>query len=141
MEYRDEFPNSTLVSEPAPGSISLFHYTAKTALKLPYYDRNPLCYVVAREGRNIFYGINLHYHPPANRESLIRYIDSGSDFTRLRGYHKYLKSYVNSPFLQISMEEWGKAVALDSEQFVRDLGAIEIDISPSTVYRKGFYKD
>ncbi len=39
------------------------------------------------------------------------------------------------------MEEWGKAVALDSEQFVRDLGAIEIDISPSTVYRKGFYKD
>ena len=141
MEYKDEFPDSKMVANPTPGAISLFSYTAKTALDLPYYDRNPLCYIIAVERNKIFWGVNLHYHKPENRETLIKYIDGSSDLARLRGFHKYLKSYVNSPFLKISMTEWEKAINLDSEQFVRDFGQVELDVDPKTVYRKGIYKN
>lgn len=71
----------------------------------------------------------------------MRYIDAGEDLARLRGFHKYLKSYVRSPFLTIATEEWDKAVNLDSEKFVRDFGSVEIDIDPDTVYRKGILKN
>jgi hypothetical protein len=107
---------------------------------MPFYDRNPLCYIIAIERQTIFWGVNLHYHSPENRLAIMRYIDSGNDLAKLRGFHKYLKSYVGSPFLTIATEEWEKAVNLDSEQFVRDFGSIEIDIDPKTVYRKGTLK-
>ncbi len=141
MEYRDEFPKSTLEGRPIPGKIALFQYTAKTAEQLPYYDRNPLCYLIAVERGTVFWGVNLHYHRPENRLSIMRYIDAGEDLARLRGFHKYLKSYVRSPFLTIATEEWDKAVNLDSEKFVRDFGSVEIDIDPDTVYRKGTLKN
>ena len=139
MEYKDEFPNSIIVGAPPPGTLNIFRYGAKTAAKLRFYDRNPLCYIMSSQG-GIFFGVNLHYHPPTNRMSLLKYIDDGGDPSRLRGYHKYIKSYMASPFLQVNMTEWDKALSYKNEEFVRDLGSIELSLAADTVQKRGFYK-
>ncbi len=69
MEYKNVFPKSTTTGSPAPGHLMLFQYGAKTANKLRYYDRNPLCYITASQG-NIFWGVNLHYYAPDEREGV-----------------------------------------------------------------------
>ena len=139
MEYKDEFPNSIIVGDPTPGTLNIFRYGAKTAAKLRFYDRNPLCYIMSSQG-GIFFGVNLHYHPTTNRMSLLKYIDDGGDPSRLRGYHKYIKSYMASPFLQGNMTEWDKALSYNNEEFVRDLGSIELSLDADTVQKRGFYK-
>ena len=83
MEYKDEFPNSKIVGDPTPGTLNIFRYGAKTAAKLRFYDRNPLCYIMSTQG-GIFFGVNLHYHPTTNRMSLLKYIDDGGDPSSLR---------------------------------------------------------
>lgn len=139
MEYKDEFPNSIIVGDPTPGTLNIFRYGAKTAAKLRFYDRNPLCYIMSTQG-GIFFGVNLHYHPTTNRMALLKYIDDGGDPSRLRGYHKYIKSYMASPFLQVNMTEWDKALSYNNEEFVRDLGSIELSLDADTVQKRGFYK-
>ena len=139
MEYKDEFPNSKIVGDPTPGTLNIFRYGAKTAAKLRFYDRNPLCYIMSTQG-GIFFGVNLHYHPTTNRMALLKYIDDGGDPSRLRGYHKYIKSYMGSPFLQVDMTEWDKALSYNYEEFVRDLGCIELSLDADTVQKRAFYK-
>ena len=127
------------MGSPRPGSMMIFQYTAKYRETLPFYDRNPLCYIMSSQG-GIFFGVNLHYHPTTNRMALLKYIDDGGDPSRLRGYHKYIKSYMASPFLQVNMTEWDKALSYNNEEFVRDLGSIELSLDADTVQKRGFYK-
>ena len=134
MEYKNEFPMSTTTGTPMPGKMLLFQYGAKTAEKLNFYDRQPLVVVSAVQG-NTFWGVNLHYTKPENRAGILRYIDAGEDLRVIRGYHKYLKSYVDSLFLDINMQEWEKAIQLPIQDFVRDLGGITMSVSSSRVYR------
>ncbi len=117
-----------------PGKMLLFQYGAKTAERLPFYDRQPLVVVTAVQG-NAFWGVNLHYTKPSNRKGILRYIDSGDDLRIVRGYHKYLKSYVDSLFLDINMNEWDKAIEQPIQDFVRDLGSINLSVSNSRVYK------
>ena len=117
-----------------PGKMLLFQYGAKTAEKLNFYVRQPLVVVSAVQG-NTFWGVNLHYTKPENRAGILRYIDAGEDLRIIRGYHKYLKSYVDSLFLDINMQEWEKAIQLPIQDFVRDLGSVTLSVSSSRVYR------
>ena len=136
MEYSNVFPTSTLVGSPSPGKVMIFQYTAKTREKLPFYDRNPLCYIVAIECR-YFYGLNLHYTQPRNRKAILSFIDQGGDFSKLAGYNKYLKSYVQAPFLDLSTSDMEKAAEMGLEDFVKTIGGRDISTSP---FLPSFYK-
>ena len=132
MEFRTTFPKSKTVGTPIPGHLMLFQYGAKTAEKLRFYDRNPLCYVIASQGP-AFWGVNLHYYAPDEREMIAEWVDEANPAELPKGYHKYLKSYVQTLFLDIAMEEWETAFNLPIEEFVRDLGSIEIPVSKARI--------
>ena len=132
MEFRNTFPKSKTVGTPIPGHLMLFQYGAKTAEKLRFYDRNPLCYVIASQGP-AFWGVNLHYYAPDEREMIAEWVDAANPAELPTGYHKYLKSYVQTLFLDIAMEEWETAFNLPIEEFVRDLGSIEIPVSKARI--------
>jgi len=65
----------------------------------------------------------------------MEWIDEADPTELPRGYHKYLKSYVDTLFLDIAMEEWETAFNLPIEEFVRDLGSIEINVSKARVWQ------
>ena len=125
MEYKSIFPTSVVVGQPIIGEVMLYQYSAKYAQQLPFYDRNPMTYIVAMEG-NAFYGVNLHYTKPMNRSGVLDYIVGDNDFTKLDGYNKYLRSYVRGMFLHLKGEDLDKALSMRLEEFVTDLGSIEI---------------
>ena len=133
MEFRNTFPKSKTTGTPVPGHLMLFQYGAKTAEKLRYYDRNPLCYIIASQS-NVFWGVNLHYYAPDEREMIMEWIDEANPAELPKGYHKYLKSYVDTLFLDISMEEWETAFNLPIEEFIRDLGSVEMSVSKTRVW-------
>ena len=93
-----------------------------------------MTYIVAMEG-NAFYGINLHYTKPSNRSGVLDYILSDQDFTKLDGYNKYLRSYVNGMFLQLKGEDVDKALGMRLEQFVKDVGSIELPMTNQKIRR------
>ena len=134
MEYRNVFPTSTVVGQPIVGEVMLYQYSAKYAEQLPYYDKNPMTYIVAMEN-NAFYGVNLHYTKPANREGTLNYIIGDNDFTKLDGYNKYLRSYVQSMFLHLKGEDLDKALSMRLEKFVKDLGSIELRLTNQKIRR------
>tara|TARA_B100001029_G_scaffold81011_1_gene66487 strand:- start:135 stop:545 length:411 start_codon:yes stop_codon:yes gene_type:complete len=136
LEYKNVFPLSEVLGSPRPGSMMLFQYSAKYKETLPFYDRNPLCYIVASQGR-AFYGVNLHYTQPRNRKAILAYIDDGGDFTKLAGYNKYLRSYVQSTFLYLSGSDMEKATEMGLEDFVQTIGGRDISTSP---FLPSFYK-
>ena len=103
----------------------LYQYSAKYAEQLPFYDKNPMTYIVAMQG-SAFYGVNLHYTKPMNRTGVLDYIIGDNDFTKLDGYNKYLRSYVRGMFLHLKGEDLDKALSMRLEEFVTDLGSIEI---------------
>ena len=87
-----------------------------------------MTYIVAMEN-NAFYGVNLHYTKPSNRSGTLDYIIGDNDFTKLPGFNKYLRSYVKGMFLQLKGEDLDKALGMRLEQFVNDLGSVEISMT------------
>ena len=134
MEYKNRFPSSEVVGEPIVGEVMLYQYSAKYAEQLPFYDKNPMTYIVAMEG-NAFYGVNLHYTKPMNRSGVLDYIIGDNDFTKLDGYNKYLRSYVQGMFLHLKGEDLDKALGMRLEQFVTDLGSVEISLTNTAMRR------
>jgi hypothetical protein len=119
---------------PIPDNLTFFRYRAKTARNLPYYDRYPLCYILS-VGNGFFYGINLHYFSPTSRIGIAIELKEKQIPKLPKGVHKYLISELRSPILGLSQEEWDTASLLPVEEFVRNLGGVEIPIKPTTVYR------
>jgi len=142
LEFKSQLPKSKVVTDLTVGNLVMFRYNAKTARDLPFYDRSPLVLVVAEENE-IFYGTNIHYYKPKERVGIVEYLrediqSGGEDYMGFlfgsAGFHKYLKSYVRSLFLEVAAEEWGKASLLPAEEFVRNLGGVEVPISGRSVY-------
>lgn len=142
MEFKSQLPKSKVVTDLTVGNLVMFRYNAKTARDLPFYDRSPLVLVVAEENE-IFYGTNIHYYKPKERVGIVEYLrediqSGGEDYMGFlfgsAGFHKYLKSYVRSLFLEVAAEEWGKASLLPAEEFVRNLGGVEVPISGRSIY-------
>ena len=134
MEYKNVFPTSVVVGQPIVGEVLLYQYSAKYAQSLPYYDKNPMTYIVAMEN-NAFYGVNLHYTKPANREGTLDFIIGDNDYTKLPGFNKYLRSYVKGMFLQLKGEDVDKALGMRLERFVRDIGSIELALTNQKIRR------
>lgn len=124
------------------GSMFMFFYDPKHKETLPYYDRFPLVIVVGpAEGG--FYGLNLHYLPPALRA---KFLDGLMDITnnnrydmstkfniryntlkrasKLRYFKPCFKHYLNkhvvSRFALVPSTEWEIATFLPTAQFVKD---------------------
>ena len=116
-----------------------FMYDPKTKKDLPYYDRFPLIFMV-KAAKGGFYGINLHYLPPALRAKLMdslyditnnkRYDDttklkitydvlnSASKYKYFKPTFKhYLTAHVRSKFMEINADEWDTALFLPTERF------------------------
>ena len=134
MEYSNVFPSSEIVGQPVVGEVLLYQYSAKYAQQLPFYDRNPMTYIVAIES-NAFYGVNLHYTKPSNRSGVLDYILADQDFTQLDGFNKYLRSYVKGMFLQLKGDDVDKALGMRLEQFVKDVGSIELPLTNQKIRR------
>ena len=128
-----------MVGNAQPGNICIFRYGAKYKKQLPYWDRNPLCYIISSQG-SVFYGLNFHYIVPSNRMAIYRYIDDGGNPSKILGYHKYLKSYMDTPFIVLGMSDWDKALSYGMEEFRRVIGSVELGVDAATVQKGGFYK-
>ena len=123
-----------MVGQPIIGEVLLYQYSAKYAQQLPFYDRNPMTYIVSMEN-NAFYGVNLHYTKPSNRSGVLDYILADEDYTKLDGFNKYLRSYVQGMFLQLKGDDVAKALGMRLEQFVKDVGSIELPMSNQKIRR------
>lgn len=80
------------------GHMYMFSYDPKTKDTLPYYDKFPLVIVVGpAEGG--FYGLNLHYLPPALRA---KFLDALLDITNNKKYDESTKFKLSYQFLKKS---------------------------------------
>jgi len=124
---------------PRPGKMFFFFYDPKTKKTLPYYDTFPLIlYVESAPGG--FYGLNLHYLPPAPRAKLFDALletannKKFNDSTRLKinysilkstskysafapCFKHYLSGYVKSKIVEVDAPEWPIAMFLPTESF------------------------
>ena len=132
-----------MTSDIKVGNLMMFRYEAKTAQELPYYDKCPLVVMVLEENE-VFFGTNIHYYKPKERVGIVDYIreiqETGvGDYKGFlfgsAGFHKYLKSYVRSLFLEVAASEWEKASLLPAEEFVRNLGGVEVPVSGNRIYK------
>ena len=93
-----------------------------------------MTYIVAMEN-NAFYGVNLHYTKPMKRSGVLDYILADQDYTQLDGFNKYLRSYVKGMFLQLKGDDVDKALGMRLEQFVKDVGSIELPLTNQKIRR------
>jgi len=133
---RDKGMKTHRVAKPRPGRMYTFGYSAKTAKKLPYWDKYPLILCLAVQG-NRMVGVNLHYIPPKNRQEFLDVVMRFSSTKELsnNSYLKitpakvrnlkwvphmmknYLFSHVVETFQEIAPKDWGKAIHLKTQQF------------------------
>lgn len=127
------------VERPMPGQMFMYFYQPKFAKTLPYYDRFPLI-IMVDEAPGGFYGLNLHYLPPALRgrffDALMetmsdkRYstdtnlkitynmLKTVSKFKYFKACYKhYLTEHVRSQIVRVNSSEWTKALFLPTQQF------------------------
>jgi len=129
----------TQLDSPAPGQMFMYFYDPKTKKKLPYYDTFPLI-IMVDSAPGGFYGLNLHYLPPAPRAKLFdallttannrKYNDSTKlkiNYQILKSTEKYsafrpcfkqyLSGYVKSKIVRVDAPEWPIAMFLPTESF------------------------
>jgi len=113
-----------------PGTMLTYRYLPKHKDKLPVWDMYPLIIFLERT-RNGWYGLNLHYLPPAVRKDLIEGLNTRK-FTLPRIAQALAKNPVTAPCLKryitknlaskaalIPRTEWSKAIDLPYQKFVR----------------------
>jgi hypothetical protein len=124
-----------VTSFPRLYNLMYYDYKAKWRRDLPYYDKHPLVFVLEIDGKS-FFGVNLHYYTPEERMGIAMSLaeDRIPKFTK--GAHKYLLSEVRSPYLILAQKEWQTMSLLPVEEFVRDLGGVEIPIPSTKVWGK-----
>jgi len=134
QELQRELMNMNPIRAPHVGRMYTFFYNPKTAIKLPYYDRFPLIFMMKFDNKN-FQGINLHYLPIELRQQLFyRLLDRAnkgtydkqtflridyqylSDFRRFRAFRPCFKQYsidrVRGRIVNIPSSEWETAMYL-----------------------------
>lgn len=128
-----------------PGAMTMFFYDPKTKEKLPFYDSFPLVIVVDK-APNGFYGLNLHYLPPALRAKFLdglmdnmtdKKFDERTRFEVSYSYLKraakmkyfkpcfkhYLTDHVRSRFAFVPAPEWEIAAFLPTADWQKASGS------------------
>mgnify|MGYP001209583316 CR=1 FL=1 len=101
------------------GHLYMFEYKAKMKW-LPYYDKNPLVYVLKSNAVE-FWGANLHYMAPKRRIGVIKNLLNGRINIPKKCFHKYLHNHVDGLYLDLASAEWDTAILLPTEDFVRNV--------------------
>ena len=114
-------------------NLMFYKYKAKTRRDLPYYDKYPLAFVLEMDATS-FFAVNLHYYSPEERMGLAMSLAEDKIPKFRKGAHKYLLSEVRSPYLILAQKEWQTMCLLPVEEFVRDLGGVEIPIPSNKVW-------
>ena len=131
-----------IMSSPKPtdiGKMFFYGYKPKHKDTLPYYDMFPLILMV-RGTENGFYGLNLHYLPPKQREILITNLMDHMSSTRIDDktrikmsykmlssvakyrlfkpcFKRYLSSHTLTTVRPIPFEHWAKSIMLPVANF------------------------
>jgi hypothetical protein len=131
---REKFKNKFLL-----GHCYLFYYDPKHKDTLPYYDRVPLVFPIAK-AKGGFLGINLHYLPLRLRAKLMDSLyttinnEKFDETTKLKATYSilssaakfkefkptikhYLLDHVRSRFMHVSATEWDIALFLGVAKF------------------------
>lgn len=134
-EVGDELERDRNLSTTFPRLFNLmfYEYEAKTRRDLPFYDKYPLAFVLETDSRS-FFAVNLHYYSPEERMGLAMSLAEDKIPKFRKGAHKYLLSEVRSPYLILAQQEWQTMCLLPVEEFVRDLGGVEIPIPSNKVW-------
>jgi hypothetical protein len=114
-------------------SLMLYSYKAKYREELPYYDKYPLAFVLDVNPKS-FFAINLHYYTPSQRIGIVQSLAENKIPRFEKGAHKYLLSEVKTPYLHLAEQEWETICMLPLEEFVMDLGGVEIPIPSNKVW-------
>ena len=131
--------SAALKSRIKVGGMYMFQYSAKFAEELPYWDRVPLI-IPFNEDKTHFWAINFHYAPPIYRAVIMDELYSITEnpntteqqksvltWNLLKNMtnsklikplvHCYLKSRVQSQFINIETAYWNIALFLPTQQF------------------------
>lgn len=131
--------NAALKSRIKVGGMYMFTYDAKFKEELPYWDRVPLV-IPFNEDKTHFWAINFHYAPPIYRAVIMDELYSITEnpntteqqkavltWNLLKNMtnsklikplvHCYLKTHVQSQFINIESEYWNIALFLPTQQF------------------------
>jgi hypothetical protein len=114
-------------------NLMYYDYKAITRRDLPFYDKHPLAFVLEVDAKS-FFAVNLHYYSPEERMGLVMSLAEDRIPKFRKGAHKYLLSEVRSPYLILAQQEWQTMCLLPVEEFVRDLGGVEIPIRSDKVW-------
>lgn len=134
-EIGDELQRDKNLSTSFPRLFNLmfYEYKAKWRRDLPFYYKYPLSFVLEIDGP-YFFALNLHYYSPEERIGLATSLLEDKIPKFRKGAHKYLLSEVRSPYLILAQQEWQTMCLLPVEEFVRDLGGVEIPIPSNKVW-------
>lgn len=116
------------------GHLYMFEYKAKMRW-LPYYDRNPLVYVI-KSNRDEFWGANLHYLSPKKRLIATQKLIRGSIDIPKKCFHKYIHNHVEGLYLDLALVEWDTAILLPVEDFVKNMNGRLFPIDKQTVWEE-----
>lgn len=129
-------------SHPVIGKMFIYEYDPKWKDILPIYDRFPLCFPIEPYNDG-FLGLNLHYLSIEERSTILNRLSkflnnqNYDETTRLRMSYqllnstkqlatlarpcikRYLYNHVRSQFIEITADEWDKAIELPIQVFVR----------------------
>lgn len=114
-------------------SLMLYGYKAKYREELPFYDKYPLAFVLDVSPKS-FFAINLHYYTPSQRIGIVQSLAENKIPRFEKGAHKYLLSEVRTPYLHLAQQEWETICMLPLEEFVMDLGGVEVPIPSNNVW-------
>lgn len=114
-------------------SLMLYSYKAKYREELPFYDKYPLAFVLDVNPKS-FFAVNLHYYTPSQRIGIVQSLAKNKIPRFEKGAHKYLLSEVKTPYLDLAEQEWETICVLPLEEFVMDLGGVEIPIPSNKVW-------
>ena len=116
------------------GHFYMFEYKAKMKY-LPYYDRNPLVYVI-KASPTEFFGANLHYMNPKKRIMAVKRLMEGRIDIPKKCFHKYLQNHVDGLLLDLSIDEWDTAILLPTEDFVKNIGSTAFPYDKELVWEE-----
>jgi len=116
------------------GHLFMFEYKAKMKY-LPYYDKNPLVYVV-KASPTEFFGANLHYMNPKKRITAVQKLMKGRIDIPKICFHKYLQNHVDGLLLDLAADEWDTAILLPNEDFVKNIGSTQFPYDKELVWEE-----
>lgn len=117
------------------GDIIFFNYSAQTP-DLKFWDTFPMVLITDVDyGNRQFSGGNMHYLRPNSRKSMANTWAAGSISYPMRCHHKYFIGRASNIRL-VPPVDLRDFVPLPSEQFVRELGGVRIEIPSSFIWSR-----